>query len=590
MNAPRLNWTLCAACLVVLVVVAQRALARRKVRQGFTRQHWPVFVALPAAALIVRLVFPPAFIHANCHGYGILEAILGFPSPSSYRGSFGQGSFLVLGLVENLFGGGWRTVTVTNSVANVGILVCAGILAYRAKGAFAASAAIAAGVFLPVFVRTAASEDAHNVACLFGMVALVAADTIRRRKRWDVEVLLWFGASTALAFYSRQTMAYWPFVAGALAASGRPWRSQEKRSRWACVAPFLLLGLLLLPGIATTGSAGRDSFSVTLLLFSLFAGFTEPSFLFSPIHPLFRLGESLPVLLLAGIAAVAVVRRPSATPVALLAGAAIAWLATIGLSMHPGYGVEYGFRLPLFSLLLPIVGIGADEVRRLAARIGRNGRWLSSGVAALLLGGLLLWPVTALRGVAEAADVQNQEYQLIRENLPTLTGPATLHVPVSDNERAPSCAPSVGLLRRFLSEDVLLVHDGENDGGERPSSAGPVYVYNGVHCSTYSLVETVGEDAETLFEGRSDRARTVDSYATVVDWFWSDPDRIFEMFGVRPPTGGRDVCRATVPEGARFDQWGEVIVSRHELPHVYYTRPRIPIGVWHIEPGVRGPP
>jgi len=55
-------------------------------------------------------------------------------------------------------------------------------------------------------VRVAASEDAHNVACLFGMLSMVAADGARRRKDYSLARVSFIISTVILGFYSRQSV------------------------------------------------------------------------------------------------------------------------------------------------------------------------------------------------------------------------------------------------------------------------------------------------------------------------------------------------------------------------------------------------
>ncbi len=65
------------------------------------------------------------FLHANLHGNEIVDAILDFPAPCTSRGaSFGQASFMVLGLIARLGGGRFEVIAAGNQLLGAG---CAGL-------------------------------------------------------------------------------------------------------------------------------------------------------------------------------------------------------------------------------------------------------------------------------------------------------------------------------------------------------------------------------------------------------------------------------------------------------------------------------
>src|SRR5438132_7281928 len=122
----RIDQGVCVAALLTLVGSGV-ALAVRALRAGV--RPTPVAGALVALAAAVRLATAPSFVHSDLQGYALIESILDFPAPSTFRADYGQATFLVLGALARLLHAGWRGIAAINCVANVGILIAAAWLA-----------------------------------------------------------------------------------------------------------------------------------------------------------------------------------------------------------------------------------------------------------------------------------------------------------------------------------------------------------------------------------------------------------------------------------------------------------------------------
>jgi hypothetical protein len=553
---------LCAVCLFIVLVAIIDHL-RGASQRGAWREHRAT-VALLVVAGAVRLAMPRAFIHANFHGYGLVEAILAFPEPAHYRAEYGQGSFMALGALATALGGGWRSVVLANVLFGTALLSSMALLAHRIAGPFAATATAAAGAMLTPLVRVAASEDAHNVASLLAVVALLAAapsaaaPSAPSLLRSRVIVIL---AATLGAVYSRQSWFFLPLIiAGLTFAEWRPPRLAQPR----VLSVVAVVVLLLVPrgvSLATTNDQG----SVAYLFSALFTG-SVPIWL--RYHPLFRL-DLAPCLLVFGLVGVAwTLRARQSLGIWVAIGAVTAFASSLVVSANPSYGVAYGFRLPLFTLLLPLTGAGCAAmlaaVRRRAPALAS-----SSAIAAILA--LFLWPAPGLVREARLRDPQDQEYAIIARRAATLPRGATLLFPRAEG-REP---PSYSVPQSALGDAGVATQLGVLAGPTQSD----LFVFEGLSCYAYSLSERTGLLPSRLVEefvGRRDSKGR-----TLVDLLWTTESEAFTLFGERPPEGRRQECARAVPPGSTFEEWGRVDVARRrDLPFVYFSETSIGVGVW----------
>lgn len=539
------------AALASLVVWGGLLLVHLRRRRGASRP--PVHaadVALLLLGLSVRLALPPAFVHSNLHGYEILDDIVDFPRPSLGRAYFGQGSFVLLGLAVDLFGASFRTVVVANVLAGVATVALASELVRRAFGGPAARVVLALGAVAPALVRGAASEDAHNVGLLFAMLALVLADGARRERDFSLARLGLIGASTVIAMHCRHVFAVWPLVVLGAVLPQEGWRAVlTGRAMTVTWLGSLLLWASRGVGMLTSEGDRATYRAMGILLRAL----GDPSFQLR--HPLLRPDESLlftPLLLLGLVAAAR--RRDRVTT---LAGVLFVLLFAITLpfSLHPSYGEEYAFRLPLFGVALLLTGAGA-------AGLIRGPR----SAAALALGALAL-PIPGLLRVAADVDPQWQEYRIIADHGGS-KGASYATVKLGQRTEPPS----------WKAPRAAFASSGATIETVRPSELPPdATVYVGIGCSAYNLFDFGGygsiSKALDALDGLGSRG-----LRDLSDAFWDAPEEAIAMFGSEPPVGLRPECQP--PEGAEWEEWGRVVVHRQQQPHAWFSSTEIPVGVW----------
>jgi len=551
---------LCAACLFVVLVAVVDHL-RHSVTGLRVRAHRAT-IALLVVGGAIRFAMPPAFIHANFHGYGLVEAILAFPEPAHYRAEYGQGSFMAMGALASALGGGWRGVVLANVLFGTALLGGMALLAHRIAGPFAATATAAAGAtFLPL-VRVAASEDAHGVASLLAIVAVLAATPPPLQgpslSRSRVVVIV---AGTLGALYARQSWFFLPIIIGGLTfAAWRPPRLAEPRVLFV-VGVVVLLLVPRAVSLATTNDRGSVAYLSSAI-------FSRDVLVFLRFHPLFRLDLGPGVLLFGAIGAAWAVHARQRLGVWVAIGAAVAFVSSLVVSANPGYGIAYGFRLPLFSFLLPLTGVGCAatlaEVRRRAPTLA------SPSVTALGLA-LFLWPVPALVREARLRDPQDQEYAIIAAHSATLPRGATLLFPKAQGLEPPSYS-----IPWSAFGDASVDARFDLPAGETPTD---LLVFEGLSCYAYSLSEQTGLPPARLteaFVGRRDGEGR-----TLVELLWNTDSGAFALFGARAPEGRRQECLRAVPSGSTFEEWGRVrVAQRRDLPFIYFSETSIPVGVW----------
>ncbi len=583
-----LDAVLCYACLATVAGLAAAALLRGGLRASEAARD-PWILALTALALAVRALAPPAIVHAGFHGYALLDSIAAWPALAVYRPGYGHASYIVLGVAGRLLGflgDPLRATALANAVVGAATLVAASSLARRAAGPLAARATLAAGLLLPVLVRTAASEDAHGVACFFGMVALVAADAARREGALPARRGALLVAAGLLAFYGRQSMFFWPPLLALVAGWGRFGALLARPSTWALGAALLVATV---PKVLVLLYGHEESYGLMLML-------TVP--MLSPRllqhHPLLQPGESgaLLVALAAGVPALArgggsplgVARDP--TLGLLAAAAAFAFVTSLAMSAEPGPGLVYGFRLPLFVLLLPLAGAGAARgLEALTAWARRGAAAPATGaLPALGLGLLACAPGPALLRVLREPSPLAAEFETIARaaRAAGLAGSVRALLGPSGELKVPHAAFGPGA-------PVTDVAGGPDDVMRELAAHPPRYVYQGLGCACFPIKELV-DPAGPPFNARA-AAMDLAQMRGFLAALWDDPADAIHRLGGEPREGqSRPECAigALVP-GARFEPWGEIEVGPQTPLDRYFTRPRVPVGLWEL-PGPSEPP
>jgi hypothetical protein len=547
------NYIFCSVCILIVLAAGGSRLFAGSKAISLRTLAIPVFLVLAAAA--ARLYVPPAFIHSNLHGYNLMNSILDFPNPSLFRAEFGQGSFLTLGLASRLFGGGWEAIVHANIGFSAGILACAAVLAWRIGGITAACAAVAAGIFWPPLVRVACSEDAHNAAVFFGMLSVAAADGARRRGGLEPASALLISASCALAFFSRQSMFFLPALSWALILPLRPWKDHPRM-----VAAAAATTIAVYAWMAVSLGTTNDALAVSLLKEILFHG--RPSILVLR-HPLLHFPESLAILVFLAIGTVQAVRSREHTAVCLAAAATVAGMSSIGLSVFNLPQLEYGMRMPLFGLILPLAGMGVSHcVEIVRARLHSDFAANAAAVAAVAACALL--PAREYREMHSVTNLQEQEYRIIRRNIDSIH-PDKLRVPPADSALQPSYAPPYAA---FGAKKGRIRELSKNE-------TRPVTVFAGLQCYAYSLEELAG-DRRREFSAKI--PRLISSGA-----FLGEKDEALRLSGLEAPAGRRQGCEDVARIANRFEHWGTITVYEDDLPFVYYSGRVIPVGVWVLD-------
>ena len=538
--------------------------------EGGPRRHRGALWAgsLLLLALAVRLAVPPAFVHSNFHGYGLVVSIDAFPEPAVTRAYFGQTSFVVLGALARLAEDPWRAVVVANVVAAVIGLGLLGWLAARAGGPVAGAAVLALGLLHPGLIRVAASEDAHNVGLLFGALALVGADAARRAERPAWPLLGLTAAACVLAVYGRHTFHIWPVVTLALLLpAGRIRHLLRSRSFLVVLG---LAAVACLPRLAELMVHPKDSASYRAL--ALFSGlWTDGRFLLR--HPFLRLDESALLTPLALLGLISGWHGAAARTVRVLAVAvAVLVVMTLGFSVHPSYNEEYAFRLPLLGLWLVLAGVGAaNAVRWLRARhLSRvTGAWgAAAGVAVLAAS-----PGAGLARILADPDPQQQEVTLVQLHARRLGPGCTAFYP-----RTAGPYPVSGYRIPMFAFEVAGWRASDTLPDEPPPGS---YVFQGLGCFAWSLFE-IGRFTSISALLDALEALPAGALADLSADLWDDPAAVAARFGWPPPDGMRPECRRAAERGGTFIPFGEVRVARQQLPHVFFTRRRVPVGVWKL--------
>jgi hypothetical protein len=564
-----LEHALCAVALGVFVAAAA-ALTPGWVRAAWARRRDPAalaFTSLVFAALAARVALEPALLHSNFHGYRLLQSALAFPRPSVFRADYGQAGFLAQGLAVTLAGGRPEAVFVLDVAAGTACVALAGLLAARMAGRFAALATVATGALLPPLVRIAASEDVHDLACFFGLAALVAADALRRRgvrDRWEPVLAV---AATALAFSTRQTMLYWPLLVAACAAGDRArlvaWLRDHRRTAAALLA---IAATFAVPRALALLSVGVNISSSTALAATLLAAVVPAVW---RNHPLLWWRESAALTLLTLVALVTLRRRRDATGRVLAAGVAIAFVGSFGVSVSLTLSDAYSIRTPLFCLALPLCGVGAQSLRARLSHLGAAPAWALVVLAALA-------PAAGYATLHAEPDPLYREYRAIAHHAPALAPGVVRFARLRSREPSytlpPAVFPRAGQHAAYFDE---------------PAPAGPQYFFQGLYCFAYSLPQLCGvaDTGDQVERALAERLRITGLTSALerLAEFIEDPVTTLARHGCTQPEL-RAECAERIPPGARFIPWGEVTIARPQLPIVYLTRRTIPIGVWELAP------
>ncbi len=538
-----------AALLVAFVLAAVTALWRGA-RAGVWRGQKRVIVAtvaVCAAALVARLaVCAPDFLHVNFRGLRIVEQILAFPTAGENLDTYGQTSFVVLGVIAKAFGHSFRVIATTNVVFGVMTLGLAGWCAARWTGrAWCAPLAVVVGALQPALVRVASSEDAHGLAVLFGFAALVAIDVYATTR--DRAALATAALAAVLMVFTRQTLYVWAIAIVGMAIARGGWSLLRRKEFGVAVAVIVAAVVVR---VVTTMRSEPIELLLPALMFSS-AGLLGDLLRF---HPILDVTRYALLLLPLEILGVVVMARTSPVKRGYFVFLGVVFVVTLPFGF-PGPGAECSFRLPAMTLVLVAAAAGAERLMRAG--------WAPRVLLLAAVISPIALPTWRMLGKRSAP---LQEYEYLRA-ASRLLPERVLFVDIPAREPMPAYRIPNHLLdaagRRVWRFDVDKV---------RPEDrAGPMYFLAGIQCRAWSVAELSG----LRFE-----------HPTLADLqeFFRAPvaHRIFH--DVRAPNTPRPECAALI-EGA--EPVGPPLVihdAPSENPFVLYGDAPIVVQLMRIPP------
>jgi hypothetical protein len=549
--ASSLSWAIALTLVVALGLVVRRA------PPDAERRRFALLLALAAVVVTaLRLALArPTFLHANFHGGPLVDAILDYPASGFGRAAtFGRFGFLVLGGIARLCGRRFEVVYVANQLFGGAALFMLAWLAYRYSGArLGALTTLAVAALHVALWRVAASEDAHTLAVLLGLVALWAVDVWAERR--DRAALVAATAALILMVHTRQTL--YVFVpcayALALARGGRAlWRD---RAIWLSLAAVALA--VALRARTTLGvESERTSFIVIALIVS------TPPLVFDILrhHPLFdvvRFGP-LPTLLLLGGAWSAL--RAGRVQRWLVISFVFCFAVSLPTAWHTP-GVELAFRLPAVALGMLVCGLGGAAFARWL-----GARRLARPLLAAGLGLTLVWPLFAPSAPQmRQASADWLEYQFLRDAAPSLPPRLALAELPRDDARPAYSPPVALLLRSGLQAQRLSVR------AQPPPPGVPRLFLAGVQCRGWSMGELLGLGDDPA---KVTRAQLAEWGSAAVDG---------DLSRLHVPDGQRAECTRMLAHAHPVGPRGTIEAPLDDEPFVIYGAAPIPLQLYQLD-------
>jgi hypothetical protein len=553
-----LHQTILAGLTAVLALALAVAL-RGPIAAGDRNRRLALW-GIAGVALALRLcVVKATFVHSNLHGPALLDNVLDFPRPVTFRAAYGQYGFFALGELAHVFGRSFAVVAAINQVVAAVSLGVAALMARRIAGTWVAAwSTLACGAIFVPLARIAASEDVHNLATLLSLLGLWGLDvyaTERRRAGLVAAV-----AALLLMFDTRQTLyAVAPCAIGIALARGdrRLWRDRSMQVAVAAIA----LGLAL--RVAITVGDRDDSTSLILMWRILTNAAAIPPILeHHPLLDVARFGPVMPALVAAGLWAGSRLRG----------GAGASALSLVGLFVltlpfgFPTPGVEYSFRTPALALALVVAGVGAAFVaERSKIFLRERAPYVTViGVVALSAAGPLLAGWRDFDRIAP----EDVELRFLQAAAPTLPHEFTwLTMPGS--RMGPSYHPPAETIER--TGRVVHVVDSIAQARE---ARGPVLFVLGVQCGARGLMDLVGQGGVNPRDVAPDGLQR---FGPVV--FGRAPLASV----IAPPQGPRQECLDAIAQGEPLGP-GEVLADpADDIPFVVYPRD-MPLRIYRIAP------
>lgn len=438
-----------------------------------------VLVLCGLLALTVRLVLPHQILHVELMGGAILDDYFRFPEPSVFRATYGQTSFMTIGVPGYL----WpsiSTITTANAVVSAATATFSGFLVRSISGQSAAAVVTAVCVALhPCLALAGTSEDSQTVgfaALVLGWLLLDRGAATRRAGPMAGALAL-----LVLAAWSRQTLV--PMTA-------LPFLACIERDRRVLRNPAFLgaaTGVLGAVGIQVVQNLKAESNAIAIEYY-VHAILHSPKTLLAEPHPL--LDPTLnpfPMSVLTALGLFAS-RACLSCRWTLVAGFIGNFVITSPLSVF-GPGVQVVLRTPLLLVGAMLAGIGAA---RLFGWLRRLPSWSGKMAAACLF---LVFLACATRGMIRLAapDPQTEELAFLESSLPTLPSGTVVVVPdqtdLFPNRVHPSDMVPIIRIPDFLRRaNPHLAFVSLRDFEARPLS-GEALFYRGLGCYAVTLLE-----------------------------------------------------------------------------------------------------
>lgn len=337
---------LVAMSLVVLALLAVRFVATSDPNR---RQLAHLAGACFVAALLVRVGYPNTLLHSEQFGTKLLADIVRFPQAATFRSTYGQSSFFVLGFFSWLFHS-HHAAFVANKV--IGSLTCAVLAILVSRWTKSPLAAVFTGLVAalhPGLVRICASEDANNLALFFISLSTWALDTFSRSSGNGTPLMIG-QLALVLAVWTRQTawiLAPLPLLVlwdqGNRAAYRRP----------DVIATLLtVFAAVLFQAAHNTYHDSRSFYGIVAFLKM------APGRFFGEPHPLLDPAVTpAPVILLWIVGLISCFRGQSTKRHGLGLTFCLVLLAS-GLFTYGGPGMRLLFRAPVFLVSTLMAGLG----------------------------------------------------------------------------------------------------------------------------------------------------------------------------------------------------------------------------------------
>lgn len=518
-------------------------------------------------ALVLRMLFvAPALVHSDFQGALVIEGVLGFPQPAgahnaTYGSGYGQGSFVILGLLASLLGRTAETVVACNAALSAfATLPLAFVAARWAGNPSAGLLAAFAWASSALVARLAHSEDAHILAVCIALCAVAYAELTATARR---PTLTFAGAVVAalLATWTRESMLTWgPFVLALVVE--RRWRDRGQGCdlaplhRWA-----LPLGAALL-GVALALRLGRAAGASNVYAWGISALSRDLGFVAALVadHPFFQLRILSAVVGVLGLAGVCLLALRSRVRLAIAVQASGLFVLTLPAGL-PSRGVGWSFRLQVYALAVLGVGVAASWLCAAGAR--RMGRpvgprlTIAAACAIIVLSLLCKGTVDNIR-----PDASFVEYTYLRDGVGSLPAPVTLiH---SSGESRYTCLA----VAERLGLRVVDIH-------HLPSTPGP---------GTWVLLEGLSAHAYTMSElaGRSESGPRGIIPESARNFFVAmfDPRTDFGRALVARPTQMRPEFRTLIARSTPLGPQGPTVEVSDVIPAGLFDTARFPLRLW----------